>query len=301
MKNALKFALLCAALLLAPVLSALAQESEPKNCYFEIILNVDSQAKKSGYFLKERALNPNEIPALQELLRHEADLEKILADKSDLKRAKAFHSRMGLNDLEILACLKRDGAALVFFKSPSSKLRPDMNYLYFKNVDGKLMWDVGARSAYISVLSESIRNANVQNHADESKLLKFIDISDSKNADTPELVFYKKAQADFYDLKLEEYAKIMTPKSAEVFGRQYLNLTQKEREETLKDYITYHKSFKKIADLGEVKVILFARERDGKVNSRDAAFILKDNDGFRLANFGQDQGAFAAWLTSLIE
>ena len=301
MKIAIKLLTLCAASLSVFLQGAFAQESEPKNCYFEIVLKVDSEARKSGYFLKESALNPNEIPALQELLKHEADLEKILADKSDLKRAKAFHSRMGLNDLEILACLKRDGAALVFFKSPSSKLRPDMNYLYFKNVDGKLMWDVGARSAYISVLSESIRNANVQNHADESKLLKFIDISDSKNADTPELVFYRKAQEDFYNLKLEEYAKIMTPKSAEIFGGQYLKLTKKEREETLKDYITYHKSFKKIADLGDVKVILFARERDGKVNSRDAAFILKDKDGLKLANFGQDQGAFATWLTELIK
>lgn len=289
------------AVLLSPLAQALAQESEPKNCYFEIILKIDSEAKKSGYFLKEGAINPNRISALQEILKHDANLEKVLANKSDLKRAKTFHSRMGLNDVEILACMEYGKDAIVFFKSASSKLRPDMNYLYFKKIDGKFRWDVGAKSPYISVLSESVRNAPTVNIADESKLIKFIDISGTNNAELPELVFYKKAQADFYSFKLEQYAKIMTPKSAKVFGNQYLKLSDAERRETLKDYVTYHKSFKKIADLGDVKIILFTRERDGKVNSRDAAFILRDGESFRLANFGQDQGAFATWLTSTIK
>lgn len=301
MKSKFNTLILGLAALISPLAQAFAQESEPKNCYFEIILKIDSEAKKSGYFLKENAINPNRISALQEILKHDADLEKVLANKSDLKRAKTFHSRMGLNDIEIIACMEYGKDAIVFFKSASSKLRPDMNYLYFKKIEGKFRWDVGAKSPYIAVLSESARNAATANIADESKLIKFIDISGINNAELPELVFYKKAQEDFYNFKLEQYAKIMTPKSAEIFGNQYLKLSDAERRETLKDYVTYHKSFKKIADLGDVKIILFTRERDGKVNSRDAAFILRDGEGFKLANFGQNQGAFATWLTSTVE
>lgn len=276
--------------------SAFAIESEPQNCFFEIVLKIDGATQKSGYFLKKEAVNPNAIPALQEILKSEPDFAKVLANKADIKRAKAFHSRMGLDNLEIVACVKDGQDVVAFFKSKTSKLRPDMNFFAFKNVNGEFLWDLSARSPLLAVLSESVRNDAAGHCADESKILKFIDISNSQNADLPVFAFYKKAQKDFYDLKLEAYGDIMTPKSLEVFTNQYLKLSKEARYEALKDYITYHKSFWKIADLGKLNVILFTRHRDGKINSYDAAFILKEKDGFRLSNFGQDQGTFATYL-----
>lgn len=288
-----------------------AEKITAESYAFPYVLKIDSKdvvSKNSITLSRANFENPNANRAIKDalfaILNQTENFDNHILDPKDIKKAKSFLKRLGdPKKVLITNCVfwnpKSD--ALAFFKSPESKLRPDMNYFALKLDGGIWKWDVSAKNNLISILSESVRNANPSRSNNEPFFsdIEFIDISNGKNADLPVLKFYKEAQAEFYRLNLPAYAEIMTPKSREVYTAQYLSMTLDEQKDALKEYITYHKKFKFIAKFDEAYVIVFTREKDGKINSYDAAFIIEKDGKFMLANFGQNQGFVADMLISI--
>ena len=301
--------------------AAFAEKITAESYAFPFILKIDSKDAVSNNFItlpRAKFENPNanrEIKAaLLAVLTQSENFDKHLLNPKDSAKAKAFLKKLGdPAKVQITHCVfwNPNNDMLAFFQSPESKLRPDMNYFAFKYDGGVWKWDVGAKNNLISILSESVRTRPP--HRDDKEPfysdIEFTDISNGKNAELPVLKFYKDAQAEFYKLNLPAYAEIMTDKSKEVYTAQYLSMTLDEQKEALKDYITYHKQFKFIAKFKDVEaggercnlyVILFTREKDGKINSYDAAYIVETHNGkFMLANFGQNQGFVADLLISM--
>lgn len=301
-------------LLALPFSLSYAEKITAENYAFPYVLKIDSKdvvSKNSITLSRANFENPNANRAIKDalfaILNQTENFDNHILDPKDIKKAKSFLKRLGDPKVLITNCVfwnpKSD--ALAFFKSPfkspESKLRPDMNYFALKLDGGIWKWDVSAKNNLISILSESVRNVNPSRSDNEPFFsdIEFIDISNGKNADLPVLKFYKEAQAEFYRLNLPAYAEIMTPKSKEVYTAQYLSMTLDEQKDALKEYITYHKKFKFIAKFNEAYVIVFTREKDGKINSYDAAFIIEKDGKFMLANFGQNQGFVADMLISI--
>ncbi|MBR4597780.1 MAG: hypothetical protein IKO42_05225 [Opitutales bacterium] len=304
-----KIAVAAAAMLAA--LPSFAERITAESYAFPFVLKIDSKdvVSKNTIVLPRANLEDKDanLPikdALFAILNQTKNFEKHLANPKDAPKARSFIKKLGdPKKVQITNCVfwKPQSEMLAFFNAPDSKLRPDMNYIALKYDGGIWKWDVGAKNTFISILSESERNAKPEKVKREPYFsdINFIDISGGKNADLPVLKFYKDAQAEFYKLNLPAYAEIMTPKSKEVYTAQYLSMTPDEQKDALKDYITYHKQFKFIARFKEADVIVFTREKDGKVNSYDAAFIVRENGQYRLANFGQNQGFVADMLINI--
>lgn len=298
-------------LLALPFSLSYAEKITAESYAFPYVLKIDSKdvvSKNSITLSRANFENPNANRAIKDalfaILNQTENFDNHILDPKDINKAKSFLKRLGDPKKALITnCVfwnpKSD--ALAFFKSPESKLRPDMNYFALKLDGGIWKWDVSAKNNLISILSESVRNANPSRSNNEPFFsdIEFIDISNGKNADLPVLKFYKEAQAEFYRLNLPAYAEIMTPKSREVYTAQYLSMTLDEQKDALKEYITYHKKFKFIAKFNEAYVIVFTREKDGKINSYDAAFIIEKDGKFMLANFGQNQGFVADMLISI--
>lgn len=300
-------------LLTLPFSICYAEKITAENYAFPYVLKIDSKdvlSKNSITLPRANFENPEANKAIKNalyaILNQTENFENHILNAKDVKKAKGFLKRLGDNKKVLIThCVFYNPkySALVFFKSPESKLRADMNYFALKLDNGIWKWDVSTKDTLTSILSESVRSANPTRSNNEPFFsdIEFIDISNGKNADLPILKFYKDAQTEFYKLNLPAYAEIMTPKSREVYTSQYLSMSKEEQKEALKDYITYHKKFYFIAKFKEVNIIVFTREKDGKINSYDAAFILENDGKFQLANFGQNQGYVADMLTSLLK
>ncbi len=306
----LKIALLLLAL---PFSICYGEKVTAENYAFNYVLKIDSQdvvSKNTVTLSRANFENPDANKSIKDalfaILNQTSDFDKHILNAKDVKKAKGFLKRLGdAKKVVITHCVfyNPQGEALAFFTSPESKLRADMNYIALKLDSGIWKWDVAKKDTLTSILSESVRSAKPTRSNSEPFFsdIKFIDISNGKNADLPVFKFYKDAQAEFYKLNLPAYAEIMTPKSKEVYTAQYLTMSKDEQKEALKDYITYHKKFYFIAKFNEVNVIVFTREKDGKINSYDAAFIIEKDGKFQLANFGQNQGYVADMLISIVK
>lgn len=305
--------MLMGALLYAPFFG-LSQSAS--NAEFPIILNLDGQkvvAEKGVIHVWAESISspsenkeaPNPVFAFFEnKLKANAakpeELAKFLSNENDAKRAAKFLEMMG-DKAKVNLCINAGEACiLLFFTSENSKLRPDMNYLAIKGKSANdFKWDLSEKSLLTCMISESVRFGKIKFFKDERKVksglsINTLELTHGKNADAPAFVFYQKAQKEFYDMKLAEYAKFMTPKSKEVYSSQFLSMTPQEQEKTLEDYIQWHKTFFKIYDLGQVKIISFKRMKEcGTYTMYDCAFLLENKGEFALANFGQNQGLLA--------
>lgn len=276
-----------------------------------ILLKIDSQevVSKTCYpvlaysFKDDSAKIPAEISTIYNKISESAsDLSDILLNQKDAKKAAGLLAKLGdRSKLEMPCVIFFEDFAIIPFKSQASKLRPDLMFAALKKDNkGLWKWDLSLRTPAVLSIIESFQKSGIKDVSDLETLLGFTDISKDNNQDDKALKFYKFWQAKFYALDLPAYATIMTEKSKEVYTKQYLTMSKEAQAEALKDYITYHKNFYLIARLDELNVMLYTRIDKGKINSYDAAFLLKDGDTFKLANFGQDQGKFADYLISKI-
>lgn len=229
-------------------------------------------------------------------------LSKLLSNPGDAKRAQKFVAMMDPENAVLKStAFLADDSIVFFFDNPKSKLRPDMNFMAFKPGKENWRWDLSEKSPLLTLLSEAVRaktshHINPQDFGREKTGLnsKFVPLENGQNADNPAFQFYQTAQKEFYGMRLDEYSKFMTPKSAEVFKNQFLLMPRDEQEKVLSDYIQWHKVFYGIYDTGNVKVVVFKRVKECATHEMyDCAYIVQTDDGLKLANFGQNQGAFA--------
>ncbi len=307
-----------------------AEASGPQRYSFPIPVRIDSQDSLSktanltlpALHLTKEAAKADPLTALAmetvEAVKagpKDPKFEACLTAPAQKRRAAAFFRRMGKTGQlkAAYAVFVSPESAVVFFDAPGCTFKPDMRFLWLDLVkDGgkeRFAWNPVARKTPLtSLIGESVAMADptrpILPYAGESKAvdnIAYIDLTGDQNADNPALKFYKEAQSKFHALDLTAYGDAMTEKGREKFAAQYLGMSPEDQKKALSDYLTYDKSFKKMADLGELKVILFTRVRDNMVNSYDAAFIVQDGESFKIANFGQDQGPLAEYLIEQIK
>lgn len=257
-----------------------------------------------------------------------ADLAAKVAKKKDAPRAFKYlkASKLSADAIEKSAVAKAGDFYLLVFEMPKgSRLKSGMNIMVFEKSGGGFLWNASFNDPLLALVATSDfahpkagdastkapteSDSKVVAQLNEKSLpyLKFANgalVSMGEAAgvnDTPEGIFYHKAQDVFYSWKLDEYGAFMTQPSRKKFESQFKNMPEAERKATLGEYFSWGKKYRKIMDAGETKLVLFSRHKQGATPYNDIAYLRKSPDGgLAIQRFGADKCALDLFLSKYV-
>lgn len=290
--------------------------------YSPIVLEIDGEKfsnEKAALVCESATKETDEVKqALKKIIflaeqNDEAGLGASLTKALEAKKAIKFLKMFAIRDAEKidLKTISKIGSSIVATFKPSKKtFRRGMNFFVFKQRDGKLLWDVSINSPLCAMLADSAAYATVSHLPQTDKYAEKVSdkkspliifngvafeniLEDPKVNELASAKFYHDAQTLFFAYKLEDYAKFMTPKSAEKFSNMYLSMGEKERRNALSEYFSWTKKYIKMLDAGDLQILYFKRLKSGQPEQFDCVYIVKNQNGkMQIANFDAKKSFF---------
>ncbi len=208
---------------------------------------------------------------------------------------------------------------LIFDIPKNSRLKKGMNYVAFKYANGKLLWDISFKDPTILLLLDAdyrdatnfelakIAEEKDSNAAelleDNLPMLTFKGIPltnlnrDPEIDSNPTAKYYREIQKIFLALKLDEYSQKYTPASMKRFRAQFLTMGKDTQKSMLADYMKWEKNYLKFVDGGDLKILFFAREREGEKSHLGATFFEYSKGAPFIWGFESNRSAFDMFLS----
>lgn len=237
-----------------------------------------------------------------------ADVKSLGLSASDARRAMAFKKLARPDASKISATAKLGDFYAVFpaATAPMPKGRPNINFMVFqKDADG-YKWLPSFNDPLLQVMADGAAGcekfggdvaAFTESDAKTVKNLTerdlpflqfangaFVSLEADPQIDSREVAkFYRHAQNIFYSWKIKEYGQFLTPRTKAAFDSQFGSMSEAEKKKALGDYFAWGKKYLKALDASPATVMVFLRTKDGEKSKPDFAYILKGDDGLKIA------------------
>ncbi len=308
-------------------------EIELKGELGEFFKQKDSTAKRIhssniSIMLKNLADETPVRDALAKILTaNQESIITLIKNPRDAKRAVKFLNMLTENPNPD-AIFKVGKYVFVRFKpSKKSKIREGMNFFVFEESGNKYTWIPSFSDSIMQLTATAItpQKANLQGFPIISP------ISDSDKSICETLVksnlpilcfqnvplvsldkidaveehsaskFYHKAQESFFEFKFDDYANFMTPISSSTFKKQFEGLSDSERKNVLKEYVSWKKNYLKVMEAKPISIIVFERIKEDSPKQFDITYIGTTKEAvMKIFNFGATKSPLDIFLARYI-
>ena len=267
------------------------------------------------------------IAASENILKADSNaIPQLISDPKEANRAVKILNMLGVNPT-INATFRIGDFFFARFAIPKeSKIRKGMNFFAFVRNGDKYLWVPSFSDPLLQILSEAeispksrVRpDIEISADGEPDKIIiyklagqnlpilrfsdtAFVSLGKSSGVDKdPAAEFYHATQEHFFAFKFDDYRKFMTQKSRQIFDSQFAALSDAERKEILKDYVSWEKEYLKVLRAGPINIIVFERHRNKSESQFDTAYIVLENGRPKIANFGAQKSPLDVFISQYV-